>query len=124
MIEWFAWVQFGIALAAGVLCLGVGLAGRKPSDVTLGATALVEVLLIVQLVVAIVAPFAGNEATGSVLEFYVYLISAILLPIAAGFWALIERSRWSTVILGVACLSVGVMIYRMLQIWTVQGVTA
>jgi hypothetical protein len=124
MIDWFAWTQFGIALAAGVLCLAVGLAGRKPSDLTLGATALVEVLLVVQLIVAIVAPLTGNQATGSVLEFYVYLISAILLPIAAGFWALIERSRWSTVILGVACLSVGVMIYRMLQIWTVQGVTA
>jgi hypothetical protein len=46
----------------------------------------------------------------------------MLLPIAAGFWALIERSRWSTVILGVAALSVAVMLYRMLQIWTVQGV--
>jgi hypothetical protein len=80
----------------------------------------VELLLIVQLVVAIVAPFTGNEASGSTLEFYVYLISALLLPLAAGFWALVERSRWSTVILGVVCLSVGVMLYRMLQIWTVQ----
>jgi hypothetical protein len=124
MIEWFAWMQVGIALAAGLLCLGVGLAGRKPSDLTMGATALVEVLLIVQLLVAIVAPLTGNQATGSVLEFYVYLVSAILLPVAAGFWALIERSRWSTVILGVACLSVAVMVYRMLQIWTVQGVAA
>ena len=121
MIEWFTWVQFGIAVAAGLLCVTLGLAGRKPTDLTMGATALVELLLIVQLIVALIAPFAGNEATGSVLEFYVYLISAILLPIAAGFWALIERSRWSTVILGVACLSVAVMVYRMLQIWTVQG---
>ncbi|MGY4859915.1 hypothetical protein [Cryobacterium sp. AP23] len=122
MIEWFTYLQLAVAIAAGLLCLGLGFAGRKPTDLSMGATALVELLLIVQLVVAIVAPLTGNEATGSLLEFYTYLVSAILLPLAGGAWALIERSRWSTVILGVVCLSVAVMVYRMLQIWTVQGV--
>jgi hypothetical protein len=118
MIEWFTWLQLGVAVLGGVLCLALGFAGRKPNDLTLGAVALVELLLVVQLVVALIAPAVGNHATGSVLEFYTYLISALLLPVAAGFWALIERSRWSNVILGVVCLSVGVMVYRMLQIWT------
>jgi hypothetical protein len=122
VIEWFTYLQLVVAVVAGLLCLGLGFAGRKPTDLSMGATALVELLLIVQLVVAIVAPFTGNQATGSLLEFYTYLISAILLPVAGGAWALIERSRWSTVILGVVCLSVAVMVYRMLQIWTVQGV--
>jgi hypothetical protein len=122
VIEWFTYLQLGIAIAAGLLCLGLGIAGRKPTDLSMGATALVELLLIVQLVVAIVAPFTGNQATGSLLEFYTYLVSAILLPLAGAAWALIERSRWSTIILGVVCLSVAVMVYRMLQIWTVQGV--
>ena len=121
MIEWFTWLQLAIAVLAGALCVGLGLAGRKPTDLTMGATALVEVLLLAQLVVAIVAPLTGNTASGSLLEFYVYLISAIVLPLAAGLWSLIERTRWSTVILGVACLSVAVMLYRMHQIWTVHG---
>ncbi|TFD31420.1 hypothetical protein E3T40_14340 [Cryobacterium sp. TMT1-19] len=121
MIEWFMWLQLAMATLAGLLCIALGLAGRKPSDLTMGATALVELLLIVQLVVAIVAPLTGNTATGSLLEFYTYLISAILVPVAAAAWALIERSRWSTVILGVAGLGVAVMVYRMWQIWTVQG---
>ena len=121
MIEWFTWVQLAVAIAAGVLCLVLGLAGRVPSDLTIGALALVELLLVVQLVVAILAPAFGNEPSGSVLEFYVYLVSALLLPPAAAFWALLERNRWSTVILGVAALAVGVMVYRMLQIWTVQS---
>lgn len=121
MIEWFTWLQLAVAVLGGLLCVGLGLAGRKPTDLTMGATALVELLLLAQLVVAIVAPLTGNEPSGSVLEFYVYLVSAILLPLGAGLWALIERTRWSTVILGVACLSVAVMLYRMLQIWTVQG---
>ena len=62
----------------------------------------------------------GNPPTGGLLEFWVYLISAALLPPLAAFWALIDRNRWSTVVIGVACFAVAVMLYRMLQIWFVQ----
>ncbi|WP_022893559.1 hypothetical protein [Agromyces subbeticus] len=120
MIEWFTWVQFAVAVLAGLVAIGLGLAGRVPSDLTIGALALVELLLVAQLVIAIAAPAFGNVPTGSPLEFYTYLVGALLLPPAAAFWALLERNRWATVILGVAALAVGVMVYRMLQIWTVQ----
>jgi hypothetical protein len=120
MIEWFTVVQVAVAVVAGLLCVVLGLAGRKPTDLTMGATALVELLLIVQLVVALIAPAVGNTPTGDPLEFWVYLVSAVLLPIAGGFWALVERSRWSTVILGAICLAVAVMVYRMNVIWFVQ----
>jgi hypothetical protein len=120
MIQWFAYLQVAVAVLAGTFCLVMGLFGKKPNDYTLGSLLIVEVLLVVQLVVAIVAPLAGNVASGNVLEFYTYLISALLLVPAAGFWALIERDRWSTVVLGVIGLSVAVMVYRMYQIWTVQ----
>jgi hypothetical protein len=33
------------------------------------------------------------------------------------FWALIERTRWSTVVLGVAGFAIAVMVVRMAQIW-------
>lgn len=120
MIEWFTITQISVAVVAGLMCVVLGLVGRVPNDLTMGATALVELLLIGQLVVAIAAPAFGNTATGSVPEFYTYLISAIVLPVAGGFWALVERSRWSTVVLGVVCLAIAVMLYRMEQIWTVQ----
>ncbi|MFB2581832.1 hypothetical protein ACEXQD_11305 [Herbiconiux sp. P15] len=121
MIEWFTIVQVVIATAGGSLAVILGLAGRKPNDLVMGIAALVELLLIVQLVVAIASPAFGNTASGDLLEFYIYLISAVLLPVAGGFWALIERSRWSTVILGALCLAVAVMVYRMNVIWFVQG---
>ncbi|MEH3088673.1 MAG: hypothetical protein PGN24_03410 [Microbacterium arborescens] len=120
MIFAFTIVQVAVAVAAGLLCVILGLAGRRPSDLSVGSLALVEVLLVAQVVIAVVAPFAGNPPSGSALEFWVYLVSAVLLPPAAVFWALIERSRWSTVILGVAALSVAVMVWRMQVIWTVQ----
>ena len=120
MILWFTIAQVVVAVLAGVLCTVAGLAGRRPGDVTVGSLALLLVLLIGQVVVAIIAPFAGNAPTGSALEFWVYLVSAVLLPPAAVAWALVERSRWSTVIMGIAALAVAVMVWRMQVIWTVQ----
>jgi hypothetical protein len=120
MILWFTLVQVGVAVLAGLLCVVLGLAGRRPSDLTVGSLALVEVLLLVQVVMALIAPAVGNPPTGSLLEYWVYLVSAVLLPPAAVFWALLERSRWSTVIMGVAALAVAVMVWRMHVIWTVQ----
>ncbi len=120
MIDWFTWVQVGVAVAAGLVCLGVGIAGRRPNDLVLGAAAVVELLLLAQIVIALVAPAFGNLPTGSGLEFWVYLISAALLPPAAAVWGLVERTRWSTIVIAVACLAVAVMVYRMGQIWFVQ----
>jgi hypothetical protein len=120
MILWFTIVQVAVACLVGLVCIVLGLAGRRPSDLTVGGMALVLLLLIAQVVIAIVAPFAGNPPTGSLLEFWVYLVSAVLLPPAGVAWALIERSRWSTVILGIAALSVAIMVWRMQTIWTVQ----
>ena len=120
MILWFTLIEVAVAVIAGLLCLVLGLIGRRPSDWSVGALALVELLLLVQVVIAIVSPLAGNPPTGSLLEFWVYLASAVLLPPLAVGWALLERSRWSTVIMGVAALAIAVMVWRMQVIWTVQ----
>ncbi|WP_144877351.1 hypothetical protein [Microbacterium sp. 1.5R] len=120
MILWLTLVQIAAAAAAGLFCIALGLAGRRPSDYSVGSLALVELLLVVQVVVAIAAPFAGNPPSGDLLEYWVYLVSAVLLPIGAVLWALMERSRWSTVILGVAAVAVAIMVWRMHVIWTIQ----
>ena len=120
MIEWFTWVQACIAVAVGLVAVVLGLAGKKPADLTMGATAFVAILLVVQLVIAILSPLFGNSPTGNVLEFYTYLVTAILIPPLAIVYGLVDRSRWSTVVLGVACFAVAVMVVRMNQIWFVQ----
>ncbi|UOR00895.1 hypothetical protein MUN77_12170 [Leucobacter allii] len=117
MILWFAVALIAVALAAAVFCLVAGARGRAPDDYSMGATALVALLLLVQIVVAIVAPLAGNPAAGDPLEFWMYLVVAFLLPLGAGFWALVDRTRWATVVLAVVHFAVAVMTYRMLVIW-------
>ena len=122
MIDWYSYIQIALALAAGVFCIASGFAKRAPNDYSLGATALIELVLIVQLIIALVSPAAGNPPRGDVLTFWVYMISVLLLPPAAVFWALIDRTRWSTVVLGVACLAVAVMVFRMNEIWVSPNV--
>jgi hypothetical protein len=120
VIEWYTIVEIVVATAAGALCAVLGLLKRKPGDLSMGAALLLELLLIGQLGITIVAPLVGNHPTGSLLEFYIYLIVAIILPLLAGVWALVERDRWSVVVIGVTCLAVAVMVVRMNIIWTVQ----
>lgn len=117
MILWYAVVQIAVALVGAVLCLGFTARKHGPNDYTMGATLLIALLLIAQVVVAIAAPFAGNAPTGDPLEFWMYLIVAFLLIVGAGFWALLDRTRWANLVLAVIHFSVAVMLYRMLVIW-------
>ncbi|MFT4123195.1 MAG: hypothetical protein QM635_05110 [Microbacteriaceae bacterium] len=121
MIAGLALALIAVAVAAGGLCVILGLAGRPPDDISLGATALVELGLVLQLVVAVVAPLVGNPPSGSLVEFWAYLVTALVIPPLAVLWGLVDRVRWSTVIIGVADLAIAVMLWRMLVIWTVQG---
>ena len=119
-MEWFTWVQLAVAIVGGMLATILGLVGRRPSDLTMAFAGVSALLLLVQLGVTIASPLMGNEPTGSLLEFYMYLITAILIPLAAGFWALIDRTRWSTVVVGVSLIVVAIMLARMNVIWFVQ----
>lgn len=119
MLDWLYSAQLWIALAIGVITLALGLVGRVPSDWTVGGQAVVELGLLVQLVVSIVLVVQGKHAVNDTAEFFAYLITALIIPLGAVFWALIDRkSKWSTVVLGVSALTIAVMLVRMHQIWT------
>ena len=117
MIEWYTWLVFGIGVVAGVVGLVWAARKKPPTDLTAGLVAAVGVLVVVQVVLAIVLPLFGNACLGDGLEYWMYLITAALIPPAAIFWSLIERNRWSNAVLGIAALAVAVMVVRMQQIW-------
>lgn len=121
MIEWFAWFQVGFAALIGLVSFGFAVRKATPNDYTLLGTVAIGVLLVAQIVVSIVAPFVGNEPTGDSLEFWMYLITAVMMIPAAVIWALVERSVISNVILGVVGVSVAVMVARMNEIWFSPG---
>lgn len=117
MIEWFYWLQLGVAILAGVLAVGFALAKRTPNDYTLGSIALLGILLFIQIIVALFQPALGNSPSGSLLEFWMYLITAFLMVVAGTVWALVERSLMSNVMLGLLAGSLAVMLVRMDAIW-------
>lgn len=121
MIEWLSWTEAAICALAGVGCLVAAGLGRKPDDLTVGVSAVGWLGLVIDVVLCLAGPAMGNPCLGDGLELWLYLLTAIIIPPAAVFWGLIERSRWSTAILGVAMLAVAVMIVRMQQIWVGAG---
>jgi hypothetical protein len=82
----------------------------------LGA-AVVEAALLVQVVVALVGTLTGHPLAEPA-TFWGYLVVALLVLPLAGAWALVERTRWSSVVLVVGCLTVLAMEARMIQLWT------
>ena len=118
MIEFFYLVLVWYSVAVGIALLGAGLFGARPGPVSIMATAGVEAGLLIQLLISIALALSGQRAQTDTLEFFGYLIVAIIVPLAAGFWGLAERTKYSMMVLGAAALTVAVMLYRMQQLWT------
>lgn len=117
MHELFFQIEAWGSLAIGLILLGFGAAKLKPSLISLGALAIVQLGLVVQLISSSIMVVGGERAKGDTIEFFAYILVALLVPLGAAFWALIERTRWSTLVLGVGALTVSIMLVRMHQIW-------
>ena len=118
MIDAFFLILAWYAVAAGLVLIFLGLIGKSPSGFSLGLAIGVEAGLLVQLILSIVLVSLGQYAVIDTWVFFGYLIVALMVPIAGAVWALVERNRWSTVVLGAAVLTIAVMLVRMQQIWT------
>jgi len=118
VIDAYFFILAWYAVATGLLLVGLGLIGRPPSGFSLGLAVGVEAGLLVQLILSIVLVLLGQYAAIDTWEFFGYLIVALIVPVAGAVWALVEKDRWSTVILGAALLTIAVMLVRMQQIWT------
>jgi hypothetical protein len=113
----------GATVVAGVLALaGVAstLARRRIGLLHLWGAALLEAVLVVQAVMAVVLLVRG-ERLADTPTFLGYLGGIVLLPVAGALWARSEPSRWAGTVLAVAAGAVGVMIWRLLQLWEATG---
>ena len=118
MLEPLYYVILILTLAVGTIQPLLGFFGRKPGQGEIRMSLAVLAGLAVRLLVSTILAISGERAVISTLEYFGYLLVAIILQVAAGFWALAEKTKWSTVILGAASLTVAVMLVRMLQIWS------
>jgi hypothetical protein len=118
MFEWAYQFQAAFAAVVGLFAVFLGIIRRPPSWWSVGSVAVIEGLLLVQLAVSIALVATGNQAKGDTVEFFGYIITALIVPPAAIAWAVLERTRWSTLVLGVSGLTVAIMLVRMWQIWS------
>jgi hypothetical protein len=116
------------AVATTIIVGGLALAGyalamtalnRRMNVPLLAAVGVLEILLLVQVTI-IVAKLAGGERPAGGLGTLIgYLIATPLVPVAAAFWGLMERSRWGSAVIAVAGLVAAVLMVRLHQVWPV-----
>ncbi len=106
----------GLALAAYALLttarnrrMGVGL---------LAALGVLEILLLVEDGL-IAAKLASGTHPAGLATLIGYMIAMPIVPVAAAFWGLLERSRWGAAVVAVAGLVAPVLMVRLHQIWPV-----
>ena len=115
------WAQVALAAAAALSAVSFAAFKKTPNDYTLVPVAVMFLALLAQIVMAILAPTAGNTPTGSLLEWWMYAITAVMMIPAAALWALVERSVMSNVILGLLAATIAVMLTRMHTIWFINS---
>jgi hypothetical protein len=122
VIEILATVLTYVALAAAVWAAVLVVVG-KPIQLRewhglwlYGVVLLLEVGLLVQLVAGIVRLATDDRQVDS-LAYLGYLITPVLVLPLAGFWALVERTRWGPAVMVVGCLTVPILVLRLGQVW-------
>ncbi len=103
-----------VALVLAVVALVFAGLDRLPPKLHLQGLLLLQLLVVVQAVVALVR-LGGWE--GPVGELVGYLAVAFLLVPGGMVLALEEKTRWGTAVLGAACLVLAVVVVRLQVVW-------
>ena len=120
MVGWLSYVVIAIAVVAAVWGVVSAITRKPPGNLQFYWSFLTELAVIVQSVVGFVAVARGHgpaeTATG-----IGYLIGIVVLMPAAIWWAIMDRSRYSGLVMTIAGVAIAVMSLRLLQIWSVPG---
>ena len=106
----------GLALAGYALLMTA--LNRRMGIGLLAALGVLEILLLV-LVGLVVARLANGGRPAGLATLIGYLIAMPIVPVVAGFWGAMERSRWGPAVIAVAGLVAAVLVVRLHEIWPV-----
>ncbi|HEX6336235.1 MAG TPA: hypothetical protein VFZ85_04720 [Jiangellaceae bacterium] len=120
MLDVLAYVVIVASLAYAAWCLYAVVRNQIPREPHVVGAGVVELLLVVQLVVAVIL-LAVEGSPDQLGVFIAYLVVSLLVLPLGLFWALAEKSRWGTAVLLVAALAVPVVVVRLQQLWDGAG---
>ena len=106
-----------VGLITTIMCVVAGLMKKAPNDATIFSVLAVELALLVYLVGSILRVAMGEQIAGEPWEFWGYLATALIVPVGAVYWSILERTRWSNFVLAAVGVTALVMAARMNQIW-------
>jgi hypothetical protein len=116
MVDGLAITIIVTSLVVAAFCALMAALDRPPRLTQLAGLAAVEVVLVVQVAVAMGRIFTG-DGPEQLATFIGYLLTAVLIPPLAALIAWSERTRWGSAIAAAACLVVPVMVVRLQQVW-------
>jgi hypothetical protein len=112
-----AYVVIGLALVSVVWGLISAIADKPPGRAQLIYAAGVEAVVLVQSVIAALMLIGGFRPVELATTIGYLVGIAVLIPLA-WFWANVERTRFSGVVMAVAAAAVAAMTLRLLVLWT------
>ncbi|NED94864.1 hypothetical protein G1H11_06015 [Phytoactinopolyspora alkaliphila] len=116
MVDPLAYVIIAASLGYAGWGLVAVVRNQNPREWFVIGAAVIELLLLVQGVVAVVMMAVG-DGPGETALFVSYLIFALLLLPMTLFWALAEKSRWGTSVLVFGTLVLAALVVRLQEIW-------
>lgn len=118
MNETLSTVLIYAPLAVALFAVVMTVLGKPLGGLHLLGLALLELGLLAQVVVAVVLLVRGDRPVDGLLTFVLYLVGSLLVLPVGVIWGLMDRSRWSSAVVAVACLVVPVLVVRMNQVWS------
>jgi hypothetical protein len=83
----------------------------------LAALGVLEILLLVEVGLVVARLADGGQRPAALATLIGYLCAIPVVPVAAAFWGLVERSRWGPAVVAVAGLVAAILMVRLHQIW-------
>ena len=109
-------------IVAGLALAGYGLLltalNRPMGYPLLAAVGVLEILLLVEVGI-IVDKLADGGHPAELPPLIGYLCATPLIPAAAAFWGMADRSRWGPAVIAAAGIVAAVLMVRLHQIWPV-----
>lgn len=118
MIDLVTYTVIVLAVACALWAFALAILDRAPREHMVIAAGVVEAAVLVAVVVSVVMLVGpGPDQPIENGTFIGYLVVTPLVMPVGLFWALAEKSRWGTTVLGIAALVIPVLMLRLDQVW-------